>query len=654
MTSSPANPPTSARLAPRPPAAPSPAVPPEPTSSAHPSEYSARAVVEALVADGVRDVVLCPGSRSAPLAYALAEAEAAGLLHLRVVVDERSAAFQALGMARAALLLEGRRRPAAVVTTSGTAVANLHPAVAEADAAGVPLVLVTADRPHEMVGTGANQTTEQAGLFGPALRALVDLPADLPRDLGEDAARTAITGQVRRAVAAADGRLSDDPGPVQVNVRLRPPLVPGAPARRRREPQIGSGPVERCAMTSSAQAAGFGESVHRSRRASARGVVVAGDQSDPALGAAATALAEALHWPLLAEPTSLARSGPCAVVPSGTALAGEPGAQTEAVVVVGHPTLTRPVGALLARTDLDLTVVADRSRWTDVAGTATRILPARTLMAALAAGTLPDGVPGPGPKGWLDAWHEAAHQAPGCRRPAERGAPGSAEPLTAEAAAVAVWSSCLPSDGEPRSASVPPLLVVGSSMTVRRLDAAAPAGPRPPLAVANRGLAGIDGTVSTGVGLAAASGRPVRVLLGDLALLHDVTGLARGAREAEVDLQVIVLDDGGGAIFAELEYRTAEPRAWFDRFFATPQTVDLPAVAAALGARVHRVTEVAQLRTVLRMPVAGRSLVHVDLRRGPRAAVGFQASPRQGSEQAQPGSVTCDHQAKDVRPRRYQ
>ena len=189
-----------------------------------PAMADARSLVAALLAEGVREVVLCPGSRSAPLADALADAADAGRLRLRVVLDERSAGFIALGAARAHVL-NGRGRCAAVVTTSGTAVSNLHPAVSEADAAGIPLLVISADRPHELVGTGASQTTEQTGLFAPALRLGVDLPADLAADLGGRAADAAIAGKVRRAVAAATGTLSQDPGPVQINARFRPPLT---------------------------------------------------------------------------------------------------------------------------------------------------------------------------------------------------------------------------------------------------------------------------------------------------------------------------------------------------------------------------------------------------------------------------------------------
>ena len=187
----------------------------------NPATLLARAVVASLVEAGVKRVVISPGSRNAPLTYALADAAQAGYLQLRVVVDERSAAFVALGASRSDWLHEGLARPAVAVMTSGSAVANAHPAVVEADAAGVPLIILSADRPHALVNTGASQTTVQTGIFGAATR--------YQADLGDTNASDAVANQVRRAVAAASGRLSLDPGPVHLNVRLAPPLAPAAP-----------------------------------------------------------------------------------------------------------------------------------------------------------------------------------------------------------------------------------------------------------------------------------------------------------------------------------------------------------------------------------------------------------------------------------------
>ncbi|WP_311765894.1 2-succinyl-5-enolpyruvyl-6-hydroxy-3-cyclohexene-1-carboxylic-acid synthase, partial [Actinomyces sp. 217892] len=334
---------------------------PAPRDAQSPSVLAARAVLGALVRAGVRDVVLSPGSRSAPFVPVLAAAP--GLMRVRVVLDERSAGFVALGMSRAALL-EGRRAPAAVVTTSGTAVANLHPAVLEADAAGVPLLVVSADRPHELVGTGASQTTEQTRLLEPATRLVVDLPADLTADLGRERGTTVIEGQVRRAVEAARGGLSHDPGPVQLNVRFRPPLVPvpGAvlgiepardlPAAARDLPQAGGRATREPAAH---QPAALPEQTPAVQGPAERGLVVAGDSPD-GTGALARDLAEHLGWPLLAEPTPGARGGRRALTryaellatPAGRGLA----ALAEHVLVLGHPSLTRPVSALLARTDV--------------------------------------------------------------------------------------------------------------------------------------------------------------------------------------------------------------------------------------------------------------------------------------------------------------
>ena len=572
----------------------------------------ARSLVAALLAEGVREVVLCPGSRSAPLAEALADAADAGRLRLRVVLDERSAGFIALGVARAHAL-NGHSRCAAVVTTSGTAVSNLHPAVSEADAAGIPLLVISADRPHELVGTGASQTTEQTGLFAPALRLGVDLPADLAADLGGHAADAAIAGQVRRAVAAATGTLSRDPGPAQINARFRPPLtaegavedsvegaaedaVPLAPA----PPSPPAATAAPAAVPACAPEAGAGRPAGSGSSAQGRGIVVAGDTAHPAVGSMARSLAEHLNWPLLAEPTSQARSGPQALsryaellgTPAGRALAQ----QAEHLLVVGHPSLSRSITALLGREDLDITVLTECARWTDVSGRARRVVPmdgpdhqpddAALRSARLVASLGLESADA----AWTDSWRRAVADLP----EPDRSSSG-------DALARAVW--------EASQAPGAPTLLLGSSMTVRRLDRLAQPGAAAPMAVANRGLAGIDGTIATGIGLWMASGEPVRAVMGDLAFLHDAMSLNRGVREEEADLQVIVVDDGGGAIFSHLEYARTTPAGRFERLFTAPQRADIAALAAALGARVHVPDDVEALRGLLAEPVDGVSVV---------------------------------------------
>ena len=576
----------------------------------------ARSLVAALLAEGVREVVLCPGSRSAPLAEALADAADAGRLRLRVVLDERSAGFIALGVARAHAL-NGHSRCAAVVTTSGTAVSNLHPAVSEADAAGIPLLVISADRPHELVGTGASQTTEQTGLFAPALRLGVDLPADLAADLGGHAADAAITGQVRRAVAAATGTLSRDPGPAQINARFRPPLtaegavedsvegaaedtaedaVPLAPA----PPSPPAATAARAAVPACAPEAGAGQQAGSGSSVQGRGIVVAGDTAHPAVGSMARSLAEHLNWPLLAEPTSQARSGPQALsryaellgTPAGRALAQ----QAEHLLVLGHPSLSRSITALLGREDLNVTVLTECARWTDVSGRARRVVPmdgpdhqpddAALRSARLVASLGLESADA----AWTDSWRRAVADLP----EPDRSSSG-------DALARAVW--------EASQAPGAPTLLLGSSMTVRRLDRLAQPGAAAPMAVANRGLAGIDGTIATGIGLWMASGEPVRTVMGDLAFLHDAMSLNRGVREEEADLQVIVVDDGGGAIFSHLEYARTTPAGRFERLFTAPQRADIAALAAALGARVHVPDDVEALRGLLAEPVDGVSVV---------------------------------------------
>lgn len=585
-----------------------------------PSIATARDVVAALVAGGVRLVLLAPGSRSAPFVPVLAEAEERGFLAVRVLLDERSAGFAALGAGRAGLLA-GERRPAAVITTSGTAVGNLHPAVLEADAAGVPLLVVSADRPHELVGTGANQTTQQAGLFSPALRAAVDLPADTPLDLGEGAARSAVTGLVRRALDAATGRLSNDPGPAQVNVRLRPPLAP-APGEGLPPLLDGVAAVPGTVLVPTPAAlrpaAPDAAALAGDQTAAERGVIVVGDCAEP-LGDLAAGLARDLGWPLLAEPTSGARDAAGALPRYaellGTAAGAALAERAEHVLVLGHPSLTRPISALLARRDVPVDVLTTTARWTDTAGTAARVLP-------VSPSTRPGDVVADlglaaAPVGWAGEWAGALAALPAVPATLSDDATGTGA-LRPDAAALAVWRASAAAAERPADpadpAGAPPLLVLGSSMPIRRLDRLAPAGDGAPVAaLANRGLAGIDGTLATALGAHLASGRPVRALVGDLTYLHDAMSLSRGRLEDEPDLQVVVLDDAGGGIFSTLEYPAVTPAHVMERYFSTPQAADAGALAEALGARVERPSDLAALDALLAEPVRGLSVVHVRL-----------------------------------------
>lgn len=578
------------------------------TSQAPPAVTAARVLVQALAALGVREVVLAPGSRSAPLAYALADTarpdrpEGAPELDLHVRVDERSAGFLALGLARGAAVA-GERRPVAVVTTSGTAAANLHPAVLEAHHAGLPLVLLTADRPHELRGTGANQTTDQVGLFGSAVRFAADVPAATGR-AGEDRDLRQVAA---RAVAAALGSRTRDPGPVHLDLAFRDPLVPGADGAGWPAPSGDGLPAVRAAAAGAPGADDDG-AVDWTGPAAARTVVVAGDGAGPD----ARTLAEAQGWPLFAEPSSGSRGGAHAV-PAYRLLLDLPqlGGEVRRAVVLGRPTLSRPVQALLARPEVEVVVVApEGASWPDAARGAAAVL------TDVPAGLLSSRAAAPG-DAWLEAWQQAGtaaaeavasvlDTAPRGRR--SRSGPRVSGPVLARELV--------------RASVATDVLVVGSSNPVRDLDLVAD-WDDPPAVLANRGLAGIDGTISTATGVALAlPDRRVRALVGDLTFLHDVGGLLRGPLERQPDLQVVVANDDGGSIFATLEHGAPEHAAAFERVFGTPTNADLAALCAGYGVRHTRVSDVDGLAPALAAPGPGVSVVEVRVDRADRRRLG--------------------------------
>ena len=500
----------------------------------------ARAVVQRLLDLGVVEVVVAPGSRNAPLSFAVHDAADAGLVRLHTRLDERSAGFLALGLTK-------QHRRAAVICTSGTAVANLHPAVLEAAHAGVGLVVVTADRPARMRGTGANQTTDQVGIFGP-LVTTHDVVEDLP--------------------SAADGVL-------HLNVQLDEPLVP----------------ADR--WTPRARAAIDAESARHFTptrlELGPRTVVVAGDDSGPP----ARQLAEAAGWPLLAEPTSGARTGTHALRCYRLLLDGPLGQQVERVVVYGRPTLSRPVTRLLGRDDVEVLEVPARGVW-----------PARPFpVAGSAHGYAVDGADDPA---WLDAWREADRSV---ARQLDT-LVAVEEGMTPYEVAAAV-SRALPPDG---------LLVVGASSPIRDLDLMAvahPVGERRKT-IANRGLSGIDGVVSTAVGAALARPRPSLALLGDVTFLHDANGLVLGPGQAEPDLTLVVVNDDGGSIFAMLEQGDPAHADRYEALFGSPHGVDLAALCAATRTPHWRVGSLPELEQALASPNGGIEVVEVPVRRDNR------------------------------------
>ncbi|WP_101394990.1 2-succinyl-5-enolpyruvyl-6-hydroxy-3-cyclohexene-1-carboxylic-acid synthase [Phycicoccus duodecadis] len=561
----------------------------------NPSTALASVLVDELVRGGVREVVLAPGSRSAPFAYALLAAEAAGRVRLHVRVDERSAGFLALGLAKAT------GAPVAVVTTSGTAVANLHPAVLEAHHAGVPLVVLSADRPHELRGTGANQTTQQPGLFAGAVRWQADLPAPevVP---GEAVGRGPWRTLVVRALAAATGVLAGDPGPVHLDVAFRDPLVPdlddpGLPPHLAGRPDGTPWTEVRPRLPETRRPAGVASSVEHVERT----LVVLGDV--PAVGGAeAVAWAASRGYPVVAEPFAgpSARSG---TLPHGplllTATDWVDAHAPERVVVVGRVTLARPVAALLRRPDVRVEAVTAATTWADPSHVAARVHPWAAVAADLAQSREP------APRGpWAQAWDDAG------RRLADAVA-AEGLPWPSGLAVAATVHDALPADG---------VLVLGSSNAVRDLDLATAGRPGDPhrgvRVYANRGLAGIDGMVSTAAGVALGLGRPTHALLGDLTFLHDANGLLIGPGEPRPDLTVVVVNDDGGGIFTTLEPGAPERSAGFERVFGTPTGTDLAALCVAHGVTYTLVDTAAALADEVRRLPAGLSVVEVRVDRG--------------------------------------
>jgi 2-succinyl-5-enolpyruvyl-6-hydroxy-3-cyclohexene-1-carboxylate synthase len=564
---------------------------------ANSSAALANAVVDELVRCGVRDAVLAPGSRSAPLAFAFHDAQDRLRLHTRI--DERSAGFLALGIARTS------RRPVAVVTTSGTAVANLHPAVLEASHAGVPLLLLTADRPARLRGTNANQTTDQARIFGDAVRLHADVPP--PHPGSGDAERRQVVGWralTARATATATGRLARAAGPVHLNVQLEEPLTPevedgwGSP--------LDGAPGGHPWATAGDRALWQPTPVSRDLRT----VVVAGDDAGPP----ARVLAETAGWPLLAEPTSGSRTGDN-VIRSYRLLLGDEQlcARIQQVVVFGHPTLSRPVSRLLARDDIELYAVRSPSGWSDP-GNHVHVLVDRVELEGAQPGwfaheQVDEPVRDADP--WLAEWQQ---------RDAEVSKRLDAllderDDLTPHHVAAAV-SAALPPGG---------LLFVGSSNPVRDLDlmvAPYAVGDRR-MVVGNRGLAGIDGSVSSAIG--SALGRPHSTrslaLLGDVTFLHDSNGLALGPDEDRPDLTIVVVNDDGGSIFASLEQGAAQHAASYDKLFGTPHGVDLASLCAATRTPHRKVDLVADLRVALDSPAGGIEVVEAVVRRDDRRAL---------------------------------
>jgi 2-succinyl-5-enolpyruvyl-6-hydroxy-3-cyclohexene-1-carboxylate synthase len=537
----------------------------------NPSTAQARVVVDELIRGGVRDVVLCPGSRNAPLAFALQDADRAGRIRLHVRIDERTAGYLAIGLAIAA------GTPVCVAMTSGTAVANLGPAVVEANYARVPLIVLSANRPYELLGTGANQTMEQLGYFGTQVRATISLglAEDAPERM--DALNATWRSATCRVLVAATGARSANAGPVHFDIPLREPLVPDPDPGPTPQGRPGGKPWTYTPLVSFDQPLDIDLGPDT--------VVIAGHGAgeQPTLAA----------LPTVAEPTAPPAANPLHPL-------ALPLLRPQQVIMLGRPTLHRPVSALLADSSVPVYALTTGPRWPDVSGNS----------QATGTRAVTTGEPNPA---WLRRCAELNRHAIAAVRGQLK-----AHPLTTGLhVAAAVADALSPGDQ----------LVLGASNPVR--DAALVGlNPYGIKVRSNRGVAGIDGTVSTAIGAAlahegsheqtgsrsrAGGDIPPRTiaLIGDLTFVHDSSGLLIGPTEpVPANLTIVVSNDNGGGIFELLEQGDPRFSDVSARVFGTPHDVDVGALCRAYHIDSRQI-EVDELGAALDEPAAGLRVLEV-------------------------------------------
>lgn len=580
----------------------------------NPAEAAAAVIVDELLRAGVVDIVIAPGHRSAPLAVAAAAAEAAGDCTLHVRTDERAAGFLAVGLARTS----GLAVP--VICTSGTAVANLLPAVAEADADGLPLVLVTADRPAELQGVAANQTIDQVGIFGARVRRTTLMEAPHWFDGAVRYWRSATSQLVNAATDVAA------PGPVHLDIALRAPLL-GGEFDETRAGDLDGRPFglpwtvdARLLSVAAISLDSLLEQLGHQPRPLRGAVIVGHLAAGEPYCSEAVALAEALNWPLLSEPSGNAHD-------AGTLIAHAPllchdaelraALQPEVVVTVGRVGLHRGVNALVAACGLHIAVDPGPARTpTDPMRSADVVVSAVPASAEQCRA----------PEEWIAMWLRADDAA------ADAIAATVAQmPFCGPAAVRAVWEA-IPPDG---------LLLAAASWPVRFLDSYAGARDDPPWVIGNRGASGIDGLISTAWGAAVAHQRPPTpwvqaaagltdelaapggvavALVGDLAALYDITGLIAPPDEPRPDLVVVVLDNDGGGIFSALEPAQADYQDYFERVFGTPTGQDLTAWTAAAGVPTVAVSSAVELSDALAQCLDSAGVQVIVCQVGTRAA----------------------------------
>jgi 2-succinyl-5-enolpyruvyl-6-hydroxy-3-cyclohexene-1-carboxylate synthase len=550
----------------------------------------ASAFVEELARGGLRLAVISPGSRSTPLAVALWRQPE---IEVSVIVDERSAGFFALGAAQAS------GEPVALLCTSGTALANYHPAVVEADESAVPLLVLSADRPPELRGIGAGQTIDQIKSFGSSVRWFCEVGTHEADDSGLLHYRSVAC----RALARARGEVR--PGPVHLNLPWREPLapVPVEGAVTATDPLAMKGrdkrpltavtrvDLEPSVFLLDEMAGHIGDAIS--------GVIVAGRQLDPELREPLAHLARVSGFPILADPTSQLRCGPHdrshVVAAYDLLLRDEHFARSvvpELVLRFGEMPTSKPLRSWLAESGADEIVVDPYGGWNEPSNRAAAILRADPSELASGWATRLEGLEGrerPLPDRWLEA--ENAAQA------ALDEAPSDASEITEPALHRALGTAHR--DGD--------LVYTSSSMPIRDQEAFLPASDTDVSFLSNRGANGIDGLISSGIGAARASGRPTTIVTGDLSLLHDLGSLA-ALREVSTPVRIVVIDNDGGGIFHFLPQEAAMPADEFEALLGTPRGVDAAKAAALFDIPHRRLDSLAELPEAL---AAGTGLIEV-------------------------------------------
>ena len=588
----------------------------------NPSSAMAQVFVDELIRLGVKDIVLSPGSRSAPLAYAAAIAEKAGRVRLHVRIDERSAGFLALGLAKIS------RNPVPVITTSGTATANLLPAVLEAHHAQVPIIVISADRPPELRGTGANQTTDQVKLYGNATRWFHETSVP-DRQPGQNTIWRSVIG---RAVAFATGNPVGDAGPVHLNVPFREPLTPSVGDDASQWPENLDGresgrPWLALRSPGSRVTVASGPGIAPVPRT----LVLLGDLPDPRMSSEVAQLADAAGWPLVAEPFGDYHRG--RAMPHGSLILAcydwLEDHLPERVLVAGRMTLSRDVVRLLRHERVSVEIVTASNNWADPSHVVERIHEWDAIERSHAV------VSSCADRRWASSWRNA-----GQRLAAEIGPTVDASWPSGPAATSTVVQNCPPNS----------VMLIGSSNTARDLDL----GRNPQrisrsvAAVGNRGLAGIDGVVSTAVGIGLAHDGFSFAMMGDLTFLHDVNGLLLAPEEKRPDLTLVVLNDNGGGIFGTLEQGQPALAEHFERVFGTPTDVDLSLVCAARGIEHTLVESREQLEGLIAHPAPGLRVLEVRYERSQERAARRELVAAARSVVENAGEMTASFVRRDM------